>query len=136
MSIQVRAKRSDARAAAGHNPTQWKRFLTLTWEETEKLYHSQPSWSSWSKVPANVQTQLLETLNESLAQEEIPKITVEVLNWRMAQAIRTAHKKTNNDDTSQSEASGATVGEANQQSGKDAASGRYDPVRDLVRDFQ
>ena len=108
MSLTARSKASDVQAVAGHSKTQWKRFLvsrdistastlgnkdrqTLTWEEAERLRLSHPTRSAWFKVPADEQEELLERLNELLAAENIPQVATEVLDWRMAQAVRKAH---------------------------------------------
>lgn len=122
MSLTARSKASDVQAIAGHTKTQWKRFLTLTWDEAERLCLSHPTCPAWFKVPADEQEALLERLNKLLAAENIPQVATEVLDWRMAQAVRKAH----------SSPSIASAEETSELTDRPQASTErpFDPVRD------
>lgn len=83
-----------------------------------------PTRSAWFKIPADEQKELLERLNNLLAAENIPKVATEVLDWRMAQAVRKAHSSLN-------AASGEEASESTDR--PQASTEPYDPVRDTGR---
>ncbi|OCK76199.1 hypothetical protein K432DRAFT_152161 [Lepidopterella palustris CBS 459.81] len=86
MSLKLRAKAAEAQNYSGHNLLQWRRFYYITKDEANKLILLYPV--TWMAVPADEQERVLETVNMRCHAEEIPRIDVSLLNWRMSQLMR------------------------------------------------
>ncbi|KAF2803022.1 uncharacterized protein BDZ99DRAFT_428028 [Mytilinidion resinicola] len=88
MSLKISAKSTEAQAKARLDSTEWKRYLSITKQEAKTLAAEHREWSSWVQVHADAQANVLRRVNEQLEAEKIPKIHVDILDWRMSQVVR------------------------------------------------
>ncbi|KAF2495131.1 hypothetical protein BU16DRAFT_527017 [Lophium mytilinum] len=91
MSLKITAKATEAQARAGLNSTEWKRFLTITKQEAERLATDHPEWTRWTQVYADTQADIQERVVKQLLEEKVHRIDVGVVDWRMTQVVRKVH---------------------------------------------
>ncbi|KAF1994020.1 hypothetical protein P154DRAFT_392639, partial [Amniculicola lignicola CBS 123094] len=80
------ANASQARAAAGHNEEQWRRFIIITREAARAVVDEHPDWT-WPLVPFSEKDRVKNEVNTRLAKESIPGVESDVLRWRMSHAL-------------------------------------------------
>lgn len=110
------AKAETARAYAGYDEDQWKRFLRFTRDEAQNL---SALYNSWDEVYANEKSAVLARVNALLEPEEIPKANTRLMNWRMPKA----YKKI----TAQRNRQGESNKSTDQSMGREKP---FDPIRD------
>ncbi|KAF2253951.1 hypothetical protein BU26DRAFT_516211 [Trematosphaeria pertusa] len=118
-TLPVGASVDDAKMAAGHDYLQWKEFYRLTLEEARALLDKNPD-QTWTKLPYSEKCRITEKVNDTLATQRIPRVSSDVVHWRMTYAVRDTKK-------------GATSASSTTQGSSSAASAArpYDPVRDI-----
>jgi hypothetical protein len=104
---QKNAKAKEVQDSAGHNTIQWNRFYVrcvlislhmfcvnayfgtqyLTKKEARILVQEDCDFR-WPSIPANKKIALFERVKAQLAAEEIPEVRDDIMEWRMAHAVR------------------------------------------------
>ncbi|RMZ66149.1 26S proteasome non-ATPase regulatory subunit 10 [Pyrenophora seminiperda CCB06] len=85
--IKKNSTTSEARIRARHNKPQWVRFYYITSHEVDQLLQADSNLT-WPTMQANVLTELFDGTNAQLRAEQIPEVTYDVFEWRMARAIQ------------------------------------------------